>query len=77
MDKKANRKIDPILLAQIENGVKVNDYLHEGSWIMEDLTKMIETYKNGGFNNYVGVAGIQNNASNLETNRTSIINYST
>ena len=67
MDKTNNKKIDPILLAQIENGVKVKDYLYEGSWIMEDLNKMIETYKNGGFNNYVGAAGIQGNASNLES----------
>ena len=77
MNKKTNRNLDPILLAQIENGVHVKDYLYEGSWIMEDLAKMIETYKNGGYNNYVGVAGIQSNATNLETNRTSLVNYST
>lgn len=77
MDKKDNRKIDPILLAQIENGVKPKDYLFEGCWIMEDISKMIETYKNGGYNNYIGPAGINTNASqNLESNRGSLMNYS-
>ena len=36
------RKVDPVLLAQIENGVQVRDYLNEGCWIMEDIAKMIE-----------------------------------
>lgn len=78
MDKKAYGKVDPILLSQIENGIKVKDYLHEGSWIMEDIADMIETYKNGGYNNYVGVLGvsIHNNSLNIESNRTSGANYS-
>ena len=43
--KAGGRKVDPVLLAQIENGVQVRDYLHEGCWIMDDIAKMIESFK--------------------------------
>lgn len=65
MNQRASQKINPVLLAQIENGVAVKDYLDEGCWIMEDISKMIETFKKGGYNNFVdalGSASINNNS---------------
>jgi len=77
--KAGGRKVDPVLLAQIENGVQVRDYLHEGCWIMDDIAKMIESFKQGGYKHFsddIGAVSINNNYSNLASQRSSRHNYS-
>ena len=60
LNDKSIKKIDPIILAQIENGVSFNQYLSEGQSIMNEANKMIDHLKQGNYNNYVG-----NSASSL------------
>lgn len=41
-------------MAQIENGVSAKQYLLEGVLIMQDVNMLIDNYKEGNYNNYVG-----------------------
>jgi len=39
---RGGKKIDPAVLAQIENGVSAKQYLQEGGLIMNDVFQLIE-----------------------------------
>ena len=54
LNQKGGKKIDPAVLAQIENGVSGKQYLLEGTLIMQDVFKLIEQLKQGNYNNYIG-----------------------
>ena len=54
LNQKGSRKIDPAVLAQIENGIPAKQYLLEGTLIMQDVFKLIEQLKQGNYNNYIG-----------------------
>jgi len=54
LNQKGSRKIDPAVLAQIENGVPAKQYLLEGTLIMQDVFKLLEQLKQGNYNNYIG-----------------------
>ena len=54
MNLRGNKKIDPVLQSQIENGVSAKQYLREGAAIMQEVSLLIEQLKSGNYNNYIG-----------------------
>ena len=57
MNLRGNRKIDPAILCQIENGVSAKQYLREGAAIMQEVSILIEQLKSGNYNNYINDRG--------------------
>ena len=57
MNLRGNKKIDPAILSQIENGVSAKQYVREGAAIMHEVSNLIEQLKAGNYNNYINGQG--------------------
>ena len=75
MNLRGGKKIDPAVLAQIENGVSAKQYLQEGGLIMHDVFQRIEQLKQGNYNNYIdenahAISNRPGNRGEIQTKRT-------